>query len=328
MTVQPLPAEFRDRRLRPSNRAPITVALVNNMPDAALRATERQFRYLVGRGLRATDLEFQVYYIPEVPRGDAGERHCRAHYRPIDDLLRDRADALIVTGCEPRAAALRDEPFWRAFTAVVDWARSNTRSALWSCLAAHAAVLHLDGIERHRLPGKLSGIFACDKVCDHTLLAALPETVSVPHSRYNTLAEGELLAHGYQILMRSDRVGADSFTKSLPSLFLFLQGHPEYEGDSLGREYRRDLDRFFAGISAKPPALPEGYYDPATAGQLAAQAAHREAGAAPSKNELAVLRGLMASTPKAEWRGSAVQMYRNWLSQVANPMPTISREPS
>ena len=73
---------------------------------------------------------------------------------------------MIVTGAEPIAATLPEEPFWQDLTDMIDWAKTNTRSTIWSCLAAHAAVLHLDGIERQRLDTKCSGIYDCAKVTD------------------------------------------------------------------------------------------------------------------------------------------------------------------
>ncbi len=85
-------------------------------------------------------------------------------YADIADLGRLHIDGLIVTGAEPIAATLPEEPFWNDLTAIIDWAEANTRSAIWSCLAAHAAVLHLDGIERQRLDAKCSGIYDCAKV--------------------------------------------------------------------------------------------------------------------------------------------------------------------
>ena len=44
---------------------------------------------------------------------------------------------------------------------LVDWAKDHTASTIWSCLAAHAAVLHSDGIERRALEHKLFGVFDC-----------------------------------------------------------------------------------------------------------------------------------------------------------------------
>ena len=72
-------------------------------------------------------------------------------------LLADRLDGLIVTGTEPRAPLLQEEPYWPTLTKVVDWAEEHTVSTIWSCLAAHAAVLHLDSVQRRPLRKKHQG---------------------------------------------------------------------------------------------------------------------------------------------------------------------------
>ena len=121
-------------------------------------------------------------------------------YGDIADLDRLRIDGLIVTGAEPNAATLPEEPFWQDLTAIIDWARSNTRSAIWSCLAAHAAVLHLDGIQRQRLDVKCSGVYDCAKVTDDWLMKGITSPLKVAHSRINALDKGDLIARGYQLL--------------------------------------------------------------------------------------------------------------------------------
>jgi hypothetical protein len=71
----------------------------------------------------------------------------------VDLIVGSEGTLGIVTGAEPRAARLTDEPYWTALTQVMDWARENTISSVYSCLAVHAAVLHMDGVERHKLLG-------------------------------------------------------------------------------------------------------------------------------------------------------------------------------
>ena len=111
----------------------------------------------------------------------------------------------------------------RSLTRVVDWAGENTVSTI-SCLAAHAAVLHLDGIARRPLPKKLFGVFEEEIAEEHKLTAGLSE-VTAPHSRWNELRERDLAAKGYSVLTRSDEAGVGLFAKDNNSLFLFVQGH-------------------------------------------------------------------------------------------------------
>ena len=189
-------------------------------------------------------------------------------YTDIADLGRLRIDGLIVTGAEPNAARPPEEPFWQDLSDLIDWAQANTRSTIWSCLAAHAAVLHLDGIGRRRLDTKCSGIYDCERLTDHWLTRGLPSPLKIPHSRLNELRAGDLAAGGYQLLTQSREAGVDIFAKQLRSHFIFFQGHPEYDALSLEREYLRDISRFLAGQRDNYPAVPAGYFDTETENKL------------------------------------------------------------
>ena len=238
----------------------ITIGLVNNMPDAALEATERQFTDLLRAATPNTVVLLKLFAIPEVPRGEAVRTAIAERYRDIAELWQTPLDGLIVTGTEPRAKNLKDEPYWETLSTIVDWAKDHTASAIWSCLAAHAAVLHSDGIERRALKQKRFGVFDCRLVADHPMTEHFPQPLWVPHSRYNDLPEAALASCGYKILARSTTAGVDTFAKQDGSFFLFFQGHPEYEADTLLREYRRDAVRFLSGEREDYPAMPLGYF--------------------------------------------------------------------
>jgi homoserine O-succinyltransferase len=192
---------------------------------------------------------------------------------------------------------------------------------LWSCLGAHAAVLHLDGIARQPLPQKRSGVFDCRRAAAHPLLAGMPPYWPVPHSRANDLPEAELVAHGYRVLARSPTAGVDLFAKQWRSLFVFLQGHPEYDPLALAREYRRDVGRFARGERADHPALPEHYFDRPTEARLAAFRQRLERDRDP-----ALLDGFPSDPGlrpgRAEdWQAAAVSLLRNWLACIADREP-------
>src|ERR1700761_2392352 len=130
----------------------VVIGLVNNMPDSALEATEAQFARLLSAAAGSLLVRLRLSFLPEVPRGPAGLEHVNGdRYWPIDELQREPPDALIVTGTEPVAPLLSDEPYWDRLRDLVRWADANTTSSIWSCLAAHAAVELRDGIRRRRL---------------------------------------------------------------------------------------------------------------------------------------------------------------------------------
>jgi homoserine O-succinyltransferase len=249
--------------------AVLTIGLINNMPDPALQATERQFTHLLQAAAGNKRIHLHCFSLPSVKRSQQAKQLMDGRYGDIADLGRLRIDGLIVTGAEPIAAALPEEPFWQDLTEIIDWAQTNTRSAIWSCLAAHAAVLHLDGIERQRLDVKCSGVYDCVKVTDDWLMKDIASPLKIAHSRINALRSDDLAAGGYQLLTESPQAGVDIFAKRLNSHFIFFQGHPEYDALSLQREYLRDITRFLAHQREVFPAFPAGYFDADTENKLA-----------------------------------------------------------
>ena len=299
-----------------SQTAGLSVALINNMPDPALEDTEIQFFELLDIASGDVPVFLKLYSLTGIPRTDRGERHLNSFYWGMDDLWNNRFDGVIMTGTEPRRPELREEPYWPVLTQVLDWAERNTASTVLSCLAAHAGVLHSDGIRRHALGDKQFGVFDFARNSDHQLTAGTSETVRFPHSRWNEVRGDELTGAGYQVLTESAEGGVDSFVKKKKrSLFVHFQGHPEYSAQTLLKEYRRDIKRFLRGERETYPSMPKGYFDSSTAGLLnvfrEAAITERDEGAMDLFPEAAVV-GTLQNT----WHSSASTVYRNWLHYV------------
>jgi homoserine O-succinyltransferase len=307
----------------------IVIGLVNNMPDAALRTTQRQFYELLSAASDDLTVCLRLFSLPELPREEVGRLLISQSYEDISRLWTSRLDGLIVTGTEPRVAALVDEPYWPTLAKLIDWAEDHTHSTIWSCLAAHAAVLHLDGIPRLPLREKLSGTFDCSKVDDHTIMFRAPSHWRVPHSRYNDLPEDALVSNGYSILSRSLEAGVDIFVKHRGSLFIFLQGHPEYDPGALLREYRRDSARFLAGERDSYPEMPRSYLDDETTAVLAAY--RQQALSNPGCDLVSSFPAVAKEKLSYDWRGLATQLYTNWFSYLVeqnsktpSPLPSLA----
>ena len=305
----------REQWSRDAAREPIVIGLVNNMPDAALQTTERQFRELLFAASHNFVVCLRLFSLPEVPRAETGRSHVSEYYENISELWASHLDGLIVTGTEPRAPALADEPYWPTLTKLVDWAEDHAISTVWSCLAAHAAVLHLDGIGRYAFPEKLSGVFDCVKVTDHKIVVGAPSRWGVPHSRFNGLPEEALVSRDYRILSQLPGTDPDMFVKQRRSLFLFVQGHPEYDRAALLREYRRDIRRFLAGERNSYPEMPSGYFDEDTAATL--EVFRQQALGNRGVDLLLSFPAAIAEEKLAHaWAGPAVRIYANWLSYL------------
>jgi len=293
----------------------LTIGLINNMPDLALEGTERQFIKLLESAAEDICVRLKLYSLPDLPRTDWGRKYLSTDYSGLDDLWNSHLDALIVTGTEPRAFDLRDEPYWATLTEIVDWAELNTISTIWSCLAAHAAVFHMDGINRVPLSDKCFGIFQFAETSNHLILRDAPARWRNPHSRWNDLPESALTTSGYSILTKSSEAGVDTFVKQTRSLFIFFQGHPEYTEDTLTREYRRDIGRFLRGERERYPNMPQGYFNEKAADLLDS---FRDRALANRSEKLLTTfpDTLPALKVTNTWTSQATQMYRNWLSYV------------
>ena len=290
-------------------RATLHIGLVNNMPDAAMRATELQFARLLKEAANAFDVRLHLFALPQIQRGEIAASRMEGFYADVATLPAAGMDALIITGAEPRKHEMRDEPYWRAFADLINWAEMDTVSVLFSCLAAHAAVLHLDGIPRRALPKKMTGVFASLRAADDPLLAGLPVRGATPHSRRNGLAEVDLAARKYRILSRLTDGSVDVFVREGRSRFVFLQGHPEYGAKTLGREYLRDIARFFQGEGSRP-TIPENYFDRITENTLQVLA-NRDAELS-EYNEV-----VMSAVPLQSWHNHTLRLFANWISAIA-----------
>lgn len=294
----------------------LNLALINNMPDPALEDTELQFFELLDIASGNVPVIIKLYSLTGIPRTDRGQRHLNNFYFGCENLWNSRFDGIIVTGTEPHHPSLRDEPYWSTLTQALDWAEQNTFSTVLSCLAAHASVLHSDGVNRQRLTDKQVGVFDSTKKCDHPLTSLIADQIRFPHSRWNEVRAHALASSGYTVLTESEQAGVDLFVKrKKKSLFVHFQGHPEYGAQTLLKEYRRDIKRFLRQERETYPTMPVGYFDESAAKLLndfreEAMSDRREDIVA-SFPETAVVEGLHNT-----WRSSAICIYRNWLQYL------------
>src|SRR5271170_2671881 len=306
----------------------IRIALINNMPDPALDDTEVQFFELLNAAAGNIPLSLKLYSLPELPRSSAGQQHLNNFYFDIHDLLNNRFDGMIMTGTEPRQPNLREEPYWPVLTKVLDWAEHNTVSTVLSCLAAHAGVLHSDGIPRHRLADKQFGVFQYQRVRSHALTNGSGEVMQFPHSRWNEVRADALASCGYQVLTQSAEAGVDSFVKMKKrSLFVHFQGHPEYGTRTLLKEYRRDIKRFLRGERETYPTMPQGYFGAAAAKLLS----DFQKSVIPEPREELLAKfpeAAVSSAVRGTWQASAASVYRSWLQFLVSAKADASALPA
>jgi len=113
--------------------------------------------------------------------------------------------------------------------------------------------------------------------------------------------------------------------KSGSSLFVFMQGHPEYEGGTLLGEYQRDIGRYLRGEREDYPSMPRNYVDDAMSAAL--EEFRRRALA---RRDPALLNELPATAARSEppraWHEPAVRLYENWLTYIRTRRLEASHE--
>ena len=83
----------------------LTIGLVNNMPDAACEATERQFLDLIAAVTPDMAVRLKLFSIPEIPRADSMRELLAPRYHDVAALWDTRLD-----GGTPRGGALGPAP--------------------------------------------------------------------------------------------------------------------------------------------------------------------------------------------------------------------------
>jgi homoserine O-succinyltransferase len=293
----------------------VSVGLLNLMPDAALRATDRQFIRLLSAAADEIDIWVHPFTVAAEHRGEEARRHITDHYSSFAEVSERGLDALIITGANPAQDDLAQETFWDGLIEVLDWATAATRSIVCSCLATHAVLQKYRGMKRTRLPDKRWGVYQHRVLKEHSLLEGLDDPVEAPHSHWYDVTREEFETVGLTVLLESEEAGVHMAVDD-DDFYIFFQGHPEYDPISLLKEYRRELGRFWRGERAEYPPVPENYL---SAGALAQLEDYRpileRAKAKGVRPPLLVEEGLLPKETHI-WNQQGQVIYRNWLRRL------------
>ena len=304
-------------RARSQDIRELHVGLLNMMPDAALRATERQFMRLAGSCNRIAQIYVHPFAVDADTRGPEAREYIDRYYESFDDLRSAGLDALIISGANPAQPEMEDEPFWEPLVEVMEWAADHVCSVVCSCLATHAYLKHFHGIARRRcLPDKRWGVYEHRNLTDHPLVSNLNTRFDAPHSHVYEMTSADVEPAGVQVLSESDEAGIYLAVSADGFRFVFFQGHPEYDKVSLAKEYKREVTRFVTGERETWPAYPERYF---AAPARAMLDRHRDRvmeamsrGAPPPAFPDAELDPLLENT----WTDTGKAMFNNWLGLV------------
>lgn len=305
----------RDHALHQDIRE-LHIGLLNMMPDAALAATERQFFRLVGESNQIAQFYMHPFTLPALPRGAEAAAHIAQHYEDFAQVKAEGLDALIITGANVTGPDLAQEPFWQPLIEVIDWAHANVTSTLCSCLATHAVLQFRYGERRRHLGYKRWGVYS-QRVADrkHPLVAGVNTRFDVPHSRFNQIDRAQFDRAGLHVLVESEAgvhlaVSEDRFR------LVFFQGHPEYDINSLLKEYKREVGRFARGERGDYPPFPEHYFPTQAQAILSEYGERVRAALAQGRPLLGFPEALVAHDLDNTWHDSAEAVLNNWIGKV------------
>lgn len=230
---------------------PLTVALINLMPDKP--TTESQFARLLAGSHRPVRL---VLALPDGYEPQTTDpRHIERYYRPWSAIDRHRLDGVIVTGAPVEHLPYRAVRYWTGLTDILDWLTAAQIPAIHVCWAAMAALWHDHRVPKQGLGAKRFGVFPHVPLDSRSpILRGVPLPLDMPVSRWAEVRLSDLPVDGsVRPLALAPTAGLGLAEDSVRQA-LYLFNHPEYDADTLAREYARD----------QALGVPVGRPDPAT----------------------------------------------------------------
>ena len=256
---------------------PLRILMLNLMPKKI--ETETQIARLIGNTPLQVELELLQTATHKSKHTSA--EHMLSFYKVFDDIKDQNFDGMIITGAPVEHMAFEEVEYWDELCRIMEWSRTHVTSTLHICWGAQAGLYYHYGIQKQQLPQKLFGVF--EHTLDHKksiLFRGFDDTFLVPHSRHTTVVREDIEAvPELKILASSDEAGV-FVVATERGRQIFVTGHSEYDGDTLKKEYERDVAK---GL---PIAVPQNYFphdDP-------------------------------AETPVVRWRSCANLFYSNWLN--------------
>jgi homoserine O-succinyltransferase len=262
----------------------LRIGLLNLMPNKI--KTETQFARLIG----ATPLqvELSLIKITKHKSKNTPNDHMITFYRDWEKVRKEKFDGLIITGAPIELLEFEDVTYWDELRKIYDWTQTHVQSTFNICWGAQAALYHFHHVPKHTLAQKAFGIYRHKNLSPASpYLRGFSDDFSMPVSRWTENLKSELpTGKGLEVLMESEEAGL-CFVADNPHRQLYMFNHIEYDTNSLGDEYRRDVE---AGKVINPP---ENYF--------------------PGGNT--------SATPENRWRSHAHLLFGNWINEVYQSTP-------
>jgi homoserine O-succinyltransferase len=233
---------------------PLNIGILNLMPTAAKEVTEIQYlRMLANSPLQINP--YLVYF--DNHRSESAAVHLDKFYRKFSEIKKIGLDGLIITGANLEHYEFTQVHYWDEFKDFVLWVDEHVTSTIYGCWASHAGLYIHYGVERVNLGTKRLGIYSHKVHREHNsmLTASMDDFVNIPYSRWTGIPAAAISSiEDLEILIESETAGIH-LVSSKNGRRVFVQGHPEYDRETLAKEYKRDLEK---GIEV---SMPENYFE-------------------------------------------------------------------
>ncbi len=256
---------------------PLKILMLNLMPTKV--DTETQFSRLLGN--TPLQVELTLMHTKSHHSKNTSEDHLLAFYCTFDEVRERNYDGMIITGAPVEHMPFEEVEYWKELCEIMEWSKTHVHSTFHICWGAQAGLYYHFGIQKKALEKKLFGIFPHRVDYKRSILfRGFDDVFMVPHSRHTTVERTALEAvPKLKILASSEEAGV--FAVMTPNgRQIFITGHPEYDADTLNKEYVRDIN------AGKPIEIPKNYFPNDDASRA----------------------------PVATWRSSANLLYSNWLN--------------
>ena len=216
---------------------PLDLLILNLMPTKIVTETQ------ILRKLSNTPLQIQVELLQTASYRSqhTDVDHLQSFYTTFDQVRDRNFDGLIITGAPVENLEFNQVDYWDELCQIMEWSKTHVHSTLHICWGAQAGLYYHYGIEKRTLPKKLFGVF------DHHVLKpssplfrGFDDVFAAPNSRYTEVWESDILkVPELELIAKGEESGVFA-VKSTDSRRFFIMGHPEYDPDTLAREYFRD----------------------------------------------------------------------------------------
>lgn len=230
---------------------PLKIAILNLMPTKIV--TETQLLRLLGNTPLQVDVDLikTKTYVSK----NTSQDHLLTFYKTFDQIKNCKFDGLVITGAPVELMEFEEVDYWQELCEILEWTKTNVTSTFHICWGAQAGLYYHYGIKKYTLPSKVFGIYEHIVLNPRKmLLRGFDDTFFAPHSRWTSIDEDAVKNCPHLEVIAASPLAGTYIITSRGGKHIFVSGHSEYDGETLGNEYKRDIAK---GIDI---AIPHNYF--------------------------------------------------------------------